>query len=195
MDPIFTTITSDDDTSLECWNVGHKQYVFKLCVFRLPIVSSHLKSVKNRHRWRQIHVSILAFLSSCPSNPSINYLNFYCIKQIDYIFPCVYIYIYIYICITYICICIYMYYICICIHTHIHVFIYALQYTRREKCNLFVKSKHLEICWTPWSFQQTSWCLDILMKHSFYTPPRVRYITSMTAVGYHKTYSYSYLDN
>ena len=36
------------------------------------------------------HVSWLVFLFSCPQNPSINHLNFYCIKQIDYIFPCVY---------------------------------------------------------------------------------------------------------
>ena len=36
------------------------------------------------------HVSGLVFLFSCPQNPSINHLNFYCIKQIDYIFPCVY---------------------------------------------------------------------------------------------------------
>ena len=35
------------------------------------------------------HVSRLVFLFSCPSNPSINHLNFYCIKQIEYIFPCV----------------------------------------------------------------------------------------------------------
>ena len=36
------------------------------------------------------HVSRLVFLFSCPKNPSINHLSFYCIKQIDYIFPCVY---------------------------------------------------------------------------------------------------------
>ena len=35
------------------------------------------------------HVSRLVFLFSCPQNPSINHLNFCCIKQIDYIFPCV----------------------------------------------------------------------------------------------------------
>ena len=34
------------------------------------------------------HVSRLVFLLSCPSNISINHPNFYCIKQIDYIFPC-----------------------------------------------------------------------------------------------------------
>ena len=38
------------------------------------------------HKWRQIHVSRLVFLFSYPKNPSINQLNFYCIKQIDYIF-------------------------------------------------------------------------------------------------------------
>ena len=46
------------------------------------------------HRRHQIHVNscehILVFLFSCPKNPSINHLNFYFIKQIDYIFPCVY---------------------------------------------------------------------------------------------------------
>ena len=37
------------------------------------------------------HVQIeVCFLFSCPENLSINHLNFYCIKQIDYIFPCVY---------------------------------------------------------------------------------------------------------
>ena len=36
------------------------------------------------------HVSRLVFLFSCPQNPSINHLNFNCIKQIDYILPCVY---------------------------------------------------------------------------------------------------------
>ena len=38
-----------------------------------------------------IHVLMfrLVFLFSCPNNPSINHLNFYCIKQIDNIFPCV----------------------------------------------------------------------------------------------------------
>ena len=36
------------------------------------------------------HVSRLVFLFSCPQNPSINHLNFYCIKEIDYIFPCVF---------------------------------------------------------------------------------------------------------
>ena len=35
------------------------------------------------------HVSRLVLLFSCPENPSINHLNFYWIKQIDYIFPCV----------------------------------------------------------------------------------------------------------
>ena len=35
------------------------------------------------------YVSRLVFLFSYPKNSSINHLNFYCIKQIDYIFPCV----------------------------------------------------------------------------------------------------------
>ena len=37
------------------------------------------------------HVSELVFLFSCPKNPSINHLNFYCIKQLDEHFSvCVY---------------------------------------------------------------------------------------------------------
>ena len=35
------------------------------------------------------HVSRLVFLFSCPKNSSVNHLNFYCMKQIDYIFSCV----------------------------------------------------------------------------------------------------------
>ena len=35
------------------------------------------------------HFSRLVFLFSCSQNPSINHLNFYCISQIDNIFPCV----------------------------------------------------------------------------------------------------------
>ena len=46
--------------------------------------------LKDTHRWRQIHVSRLVFLFSCLKNLSINHLNFYCIEQIDNIFPCVY---------------------------------------------------------------------------------------------------------
>ena len=33
------------------------------------------------------YVNRLVFLFSCPKNPSINHLNYYCMKQIDYIFP------------------------------------------------------------------------------------------------------------
>ena len=38
-----------------------------------------------------IYVSRFVFLFSCSQNPSIDHLNFYCIKQINYIhfFPCV----------------------------------------------------------------------------------------------------------
>ena len=60
-----------------------------------PCKSRHFwkRSIKGHaHRWRQIHVrhvSRLVLLFSCPENPSINHLNFYWIKQIDYIFPCV----------------------------------------------------------------------------------------------------------
>ena len=41
-------------------------------------------------RWREIHVSRLLFLFSCPKNPSINHLNFYCIKQRLHFSVCVY---------------------------------------------------------------------------------------------------------
>ena len=57
-----------------------------LCAFSLVVDRDLLK---NTHRWRQIHVNRLVFLFSCPKNHSISHLNFYRIKQIDYIFPCV----------------------------------------------------------------------------------------------------------
>ena len=44
------------------------------------------------HRWRQIHVrwrQQTCFSFFMPPKPSLNYLNFFCIKQIDNIFPCV----------------------------------------------------------------------------------------------------------
>ena len=44
---------------------------------------------KNDVKSTSDNISRLVFLFSCPQNPSINHLNFYCIKQIDYIFPCV----------------------------------------------------------------------------------------------------------
>ena len=48
-----------------------------LCAFSLVVDRDLLKDT-------------IVFLFSCPKNPSINHLNFYCIKQIDNIFPCVY---------------------------------------------------------------------------------------------------------
>ena len=89
------------------------------------------------------HVNRHVFLFSCPQNPSINNLNFHCIKQIDNIFPCVHMY---------------------CNRsqktsqrvknnghaTRLHVMSYfsvlytlwrhmwSIQYTHMEKCNLFV---------------------------------------------------------
>ena len=48
--------------------------------------------LNDTHRWRQIHVRSRQWTCfSCfhAPNPSINHLNFYCMKQIDYIFPCV----------------------------------------------------------------------------------------------------------
>ena len=46
----------------------------------------HIDGVKSTSDY----VSGLLFLFSCPQNPSINHLNFYCIiiKQINYSFPC-----------------------------------------------------------------------------------------------------------
>ena len=53
----------------------------RLCAF---------SSVVDRDLFLSAHVSRLVFLFSCPQNPSINHLNFYCIKQIDNIFLYVY---------------------------------------------------------------------------------------------------------
>ena len=44
--------------------------------------------LKDTHRSRQTRQRT-CFSFFMPQNPSINHLNFYCIKQIDYIFPCV----------------------------------------------------------------------------------------------------------
>ena len=41
--------------------------------------------LKDTHRWHQIHVRSRQIFFSCPQNSSMNNLNFYCIKQIDYI--------------------------------------------------------------------------------------------------------------
>ena len=58
---------------------------FSLVVDRDLLKDTHTDGVKSTSD----HVSRLVFLFSCPKNSSINHLNFYCIKQIDYIFPCV----------------------------------------------------------------------------------------------------------
>ena len=58
---------------------------FSLVVDRDLLKDTHTGGVKSTSD----HVSRLVFLFSCPKNSSINHLNFYCIKQIDYIFPCV----------------------------------------------------------------------------------------------------------
>ena len=58
---------------------------FSLVVYRDLLKDTHTDGVKSTSD----HVSGLVFLFSCPKNPPINYLNFYCMKQMDYIFPCV----------------------------------------------------------------------------------------------------------
>ena len=58
---------------------------FSLVVDRNLLKETHTHGVKST----SYHVSGLVFLFSCPKSPSINHLNFYCMKQIDYIFPCV----------------------------------------------------------------------------------------------------------
>ena len=63
-----------------------------LCAFSLVVdqilEDTHTDGVKSTSD----HVSRLVSIFSCPPNPSINHLNFYCIKQIDYIFPCMHVY-------------------------------------------------------------------------------------------------------
>ena len=63
---------------------------FVLCNFlyfcRDLLKDTHTDGVKST----SYHVSRLVFLFSCSPNPSINHLNFYCIKQIDNIFLYVY---------------------------------------------------------------------------------------------------------
>ena len=58
---------------------------FSLVVDRHLLNDTHTDGVKSTSD----HVSRLVFLFPCPKSPSINRLNFYCIKQIDNIFPCV----------------------------------------------------------------------------------------------------------
>ena len=58
---------------------------FSLVVDRDLLKDTHTDGVKSTSD----HVSKLVFLFSRPQNPTINNLNFYCIKQIDYILPCV----------------------------------------------------------------------------------------------------------
>ena len=71
------------------WDMASFTITWLLCAFSL-VVDRDLW--KDTHRWRQIHaihVSELVFLFSCPPNPWINLLNFYCIKQVDNILACV----------------------------------------------------------------------------------------------------------
>ena len=57
-----------------------------MCRFSLVVDRDLLKDI-HTDGVTSDHVSRLVFLFSCPKNPSINHLNFYCIKQTDYIFP------------------------------------------------------------------------------------------------------------
>ena len=70
-------------TSLKLIFFPMSWYVIK--ILQIHYRAHHTDGVKSTSD----HVSRLVFLSSCPKNPSINHLNFYCIKQIDNIFPCV----------------------------------------------------------------------------------------------------------
>ena len=64
------------------------RHFLKIC----QLTSGKPPHVKHAYATRQtrtcplIHVSRLVFLFSCPQNTSINYLNFYFMKQIGYIF-------------------------------------------------------------------------------------------------------------
>ena len=61
-----------------------------LCAFSLVVDYDLFRDLlKNTHRWRQIHAisrQRTCFSFFMPPNPSINYLDFYCINQIDNIF-------------------------------------------------------------------------------------------------------------
>ena len=68
-------------------------YIWVLCPFSLVVDRDLLKCTRTDGvKSTSDHVSRLVFLLSYPQNSSINHLNFYCIKQIDYIFPCVHMY-------------------------------------------------------------------------------------------------------
>ena len=71
-------------------SMGSYTIMWFLCAFSLVVdydllKDTHIDGIKSMLD----HVRRLVFRFSCPKNPSINHLNFYCIKQIDYIFPCV----------------------------------------------------------------------------------------------------------
>ena len=58
---------------------------FSLVLDRDLLEDTHTDDVKSTSDL----ISGLVFLFLCPPNPSIKHFNFYCIKQLDYIFPCV----------------------------------------------------------------------------------------------------------
>ena len=79
-------------SKLTAWSVCIYIYLYNndvtsVCIF----IGCWPWSIKGHtRRWREIHVSRLLFLFSCPKNPSINHLNFYCIKQRLHFSVCVY---------------------------------------------------------------------------------------------------------
>ena len=80
------------ETSISSKRKDIKDYTITwlLCAFSLVVhhdllQNTHIVDVKSTPH----HVSGLIFIFSCPQNHSVHHLNFHCIKQIDYIFPCV----------------------------------------------------------------------------------------------------------
>ena len=97
------------------------------------------------HRWCQIVFFVFFHAPNMkhPTRSSINHLNFYCIKRIDYIFPCVRVYCNSMICnsmITRLRLVTYFLFF-----TRCDVVCDLLQYTRTGKCNLFVNYKSNQI--------------------------------------------------
>ena len=83
---------------VETSNSTFRQYI-NLLVVRFAHLYNNVTSVcigcwpwSHTHTHTSDHVSRIVFLFSCPKNPSINHMNFYFIKQIDNIFPCVCVY-------------------------------------------------------------------------------------------------------
>ena len=90
---------SDKQFSISSYPYAYHKYIILISIIQLLCASSLVVAsdlLGHTRRWRQIHVrstSLDLFLSfPMPQNHAkflINHLNFYCIKQIDNIFPCV----------------------------------------------------------------------------------------------------------